>query len=58
MDVILPLRPLLQVWWLLKTARSTPLCKEARGPPLLSGGAISSPWQQWPACSLREGALP
>lgn len=32
MDVILPLRPLLQVWWLLKTARSTPSAKRLGAP--------------------------
>lgn len=34
MVVTLPLRPLLQVWWLLKTAQSTPSAK--RLGPLLS----------------------
>lgn len=40
MVVILPLRPLPQVWWLLKTAQSTPSTKRLE--PLLS--CLEGPW--------------
>lgn len=58
MFVTLPLRPLLQVWWLLKSAQGTSSAKRLWGPSSPPWKGVSSSWQQRTACYLREGALP